>query len=156
MFGKLNDSEIEQLLKQQLIGRLGCHTDITYIIPVSYAYAAPYVYVYTQNGMKVDMMKKNPNVCFQVDETRNLTCWKSVVCWGVFEELTEESSKRNALEILQARVLPILSSETMHISREWPFSASKDEKMPGMFFRIKLTTKTGRYEKIAGEEFYAT
>jgi nitroimidazol reductase NimA-like FMN-containing flavoprotein (pyridoxamine 5'-phosphate oxidase superfamily) len=37
MFGKLNHDQIEEVLKNQFIGRIGCHADgITYVIPVSY------------------------------------------------------------------------------------------------------------------------
>jgi hypothetical protein len=44
----------------------------------------------------------------------------------------------------------------MHITPEWPFPASKDEMIKGIFFRIQLTEKTGRYEKAADEFFFAT
>jgi uncharacterized protein len=157
MFGKLNETEIDQLLSRQLIGRIGCHADnITYVVPVSYAYDGTYIYVHTYSGRKIDMMRQNPNVCFQVDDTRNLAFWQSAVCWGSFEELVEEASKRDALQRLQDRILPVLSSETMHISVEWPFPAGKDEKLEGIYFRIKLTEKTGRFEKVSGQDFFAT
>ncbi len=157
MFGKLNSTEIDQLLSRQLIGRIGCHADgLTYVVPVSYAFDGTYIYVHTYNGMKMEMMRKNPKVCFQADDTRNLAYWQSVVCWGEFEELVEEAAQRAALQKLQERILPVLSSETMHLSKEWPFPAGKDEKLPGVFFRIRLTEKKGRFEKISGEEFFAT
>jgi nitroimidazol reductase NimA-like FMN-containing flavoprotein (pyridoxamine 5'-phosphate oxidase superfamily) len=157
MFGKLTTTEIDELLDRQLVGHIGCHANgLTYVVPVSYAREGDHIYVHTYNGMKMDMMRKNPKVCFQVDDTRNLAYWQSVVCWGEFEELTDADAKQHALQVLQNRVLPLLSSETMHISKDWPFPAGNNESMPGVFFRIKLTEKTGRFEKIGGEEFFAT
>ncbi|HSU29126.1 MAG TPA: pyridoxamine 5'-phosphate oxidase family protein [Chitinophagaceae bacterium] len=157
MFGKLKTEEIDQLISNQLIGRIGCHANgITYIVPVSYAYDPPYIYVHTYKGMKMDMMRQNPDVCFQVDDTRSLAYWQSAICWGKFEELNEPTSKTQALQKLQARILPVLSSETMHLSKEWPFPSGENERADGHFFRIRLTEKTGRFEKITGEEFYAT
>ena len=39
MIGDLNFKEVEEVLQDQLIGRIGCHSNgITYIVPVSYAY----------------------------------------------------------------------------------------------------------------------
>ena len=83
MFGKLNNEEIEGLIQSQLIGRIGCHADdVTYVVPISYAYDGTYLYGHTYEGMKVDMMRKNPKICFEVDSTRNLANWQSVIGWG--------------------------------------------------------------------------
>ena len=39
MLGDLTFSQIENLLYAQRIGRLGCHSDdVTYVVPVTYAY----------------------------------------------------------------------------------------------------------------------
>jgi len=157
MFGKLNNTEIDQLLHNQLVGRIGCHADgLTYVVPVSYVYDDGYVYIHTYDGMKMDMMRTNPRVCFQADNTKDLAYWQSVVCWGEFEELTEAEDKKNALQKLNGRKFPPLSSETMRITKEWPFTTHGDNKSAGIFFRIRLTEKTGRFEKIASREFFAT
>ena len=84
----MNAAEIEQLLQQQLVGRIGCHVDgLTYVVPVSYAYEGNYIYCHALEGMKINMMRKNPDVCFEVDNTKNLANWQSVIAWGSFEEL---------------------------------------------------------------------
>jgi nitroimidazol reductase NimA-like FMN-containing flavoprotein (pyridoxamine 5'-phosphate oxidase superfamily) len=157
MFGKLNSDEIEKLLKQQLIGRIGCHADgFTYVVPVSYVYDGECVYVHTYDGLKLNMMRKQPKVCFEVDDTTNLSDWKSVVAWGEFEELTKEEDKDYALQKLNERVLPVLSSETMRIFPLWPFSEQGTEKKAGIFFCIKLSEKTGRFERSSDRFFYST
>ena len=157
MFGKLNAEEIEQLIEKQLIGRIGCHADnLTYVVPVSYAYDGTYVYGYTYEGKKIDMMRTNPNVCFEVDDTRNLSNWQSVIAWGIFEELTNKKEREKALIKLQERVLPVVNSETMHISPLWPFSIDNMEELQGIVYRILLTEKTGRFEKSSDHFFYAT
>lgn len=156
MIGKLNNKEIEELIHQQIVGRIGCHADgVTYVVPISYAYDGTYVYGHTFEGMKINLMRKNPKLCFQVDNTKNLANWKSVICWGEFEELKDEESCKNALHKLNERRLPIIHSETMQVSPNWPFTDDKDEKI-GIFFRIKLTEKTGRFEKSKDEYFFAT
>src|SRR5580765_196663 len=121
MLGKLTDVAIEETLKRQVIGRIGCHADgITYVVPVSYAYNGKDVYVHTYEGMKLKMMRKNPRVCFETDTMKDMANWQSVIAWGEFEELTETAERNKALQILLDRKLPLLSSITTHLSNDWP------------------------------------
>jgi nitroimidazol reductase NimA-like FMN-containing flavoprotein (pyridoxamine 5'-phosphate oxidase superfamily) len=157
MFGKLDGNEVEELLKKQLIGRIGCHADnITYVVPISYVYDGVYIYGHTFEGMKIAMMRKNPRVCFEIDDTKNLANWQSVVAWGEFEELKDVKERDNALQKLNARVLPVISSETMHISPQWPFPPDDTSGIKGIAYRIRLTEKTGRFEKSPDQFFFAT
>src|SRR4051794_7672401 len=104
MIGELNYEEIEEVLQDQLVGRIGCHlSGKTFIVPVSYAYNDPYVYVYSLEGKKVIMMRENNEVCFEVDEIYDLSNWKSVVAWGTFEELRGTQERQKALKILLDR-----------------------------------------------------
>lgn len=148
MFGQLNKTEIDQLMEHQLVGRIGCHADgFTYVVPMSYAWDGTYIYGHTYEGKKVDIMRRNPRICFEVDNTRNLANWQSVIGWGDFEELRDADDRANALRVLNARSLPYLSSETMHITPQWPFPAESVNDIQGIFFRVKLEDISGRYER---------
>ncbi len=147
MFGTLSLHETEEILRQQLVGRIGCHADdITYIIPISYVYDDNNIYCHTHEGMKIDLMRKNPKVCFQVDNMQNMANWQSVIAWGEFEELTSPEPRKAALEKLVQRVLPFISSETTHLSPYWPFPPDDVSSIKGIVFRIRLDKKTGRFE----------
>ncbi|MGV3768316.1 MAG: pyridoxamine 5'-phosphate oxidase family protein [Chitinophagaceae bacterium] len=157
MFGTLTSDEITHLLSTQLIGRIGCHYEgITYVVPISFVYSDDCIYGHTGEGMKLNFMRNSPSVCFQVDDTRNLDNWKSAICWGNFEEITEPSERGEAIEKLLGRVLPVISSETMHISPQWPFPPQSNEHIGGIVFRIRLTRKSGRYERSSGNAYFAT
>lgn len=157
MLGKLNPDDVETLVKQQLVGRIGCHAkDVTYVVPISYAYDGAYIYGHTLEGMKVDMMRKNPKVCFQVDDTTDLANWQSAVLWGEFEELAEGPERMLALHKLTERRLPLISSETMHLTSQWPFRDEDVSKISGIVFRIRVTEKTGRFEKSTEKHFFAS
>lgn len=157
MFGKLKPEEIEVFLNSHLVGRIGCHSGgRTYVVPVSYAYDGDNIYVHSLEGLKVEMMRENPSVCFQVDDTRKLSDWQSVICWGEFEEITEMAAKKEALDLLNSRVAPQLTSETMHVNPEWPFTSNSVDTIKGLFFKIKVREKTGRFETPSGDTFYAT
>jgi nitroimidazol reductase NimA-like FMN-containing flavoprotein (pyridoxamine 5'-phosphate oxidase superfamily) len=109
MLGNLKAIEIESILKHQVVARLGCHADnVTYVVPLSYAYDGVYLYGRSQEGMKIDLMRKNPRVCIQADIMENMANWQSVVAWGDFEELTDTPLRNDALQKLVNRKLPFM------------------------------------------------
>lgn len=148
MLGHLDNKEIENILNSQVIGRLGCHADgVTYVIPITYAYDGVYVYGHSAKGMKIDMMRKNPAVCFEVESVINLANWQSVISWGTFEEITGESERHQAMQKLMDRLLPLITGKT-----EQPTHGINTHKQDtvgheAILFRIKLNNKTGRFEK---------
>jgi hypothetical protein len=147
MFGKLSSVQIEKVIAENVVGRLGCHADgKSYVVPISYAYDGQSIYARTFEGLKISMMRKNPNVCFQIDEMENMANWKSVVTWGIYEELKNEQERNEGLEKLISRMLPEISSETVKLSPQWPFPTNDFSKIRGIIFRIRLTEKTGRFE----------
>ncbi len=61
-------------------------------------------------------------------------------------ELDEEEDRIKALQGLVDRILPLISSETTHLSPHWPFPVKDVKEIQGIVFRIRLTKKTGRFE----------
>ena len=157
MFGSLTEKEIEEVISSQVIGRIGCHADgVTYVVPVSYAYDGNYIYGHAREGMKISMMRKNPKVCFQTDQLDDMANWKSVVAWGDFEELENREERNEALKKLFRRNLPMISSETVHLSPQWPFEPEDTESIKGVIYRVKLKEKTGRFENSLQLSFFAS
>ena len=147
MFGNLNEEAIEAVLSRQFIGRIGCHAnDLTYVVPVSYVYEGDCVYGHAEEGMKINMMRQNPKVCFEVDTMENMANWQSVISWGNYEEVTDKNEREEALKKLLNRELPILTSKTVQLTPNWPFLPEDINSIGGIVFRIKLSIKTGRYE----------
>ena len=148
MFGQLQLREIENVISHQLIARLGCYADgKIYVVPISYAYDGKYIYAFSREGMKLEMMRKNPQVCLQIDNLGQMDNWQSVIVWGNFEELTDKELRNDALLKLMGRVLPAVTSELVHISPNYPFMQEQTENIVGVVYRIAITEKTGRFEK---------
>ena len=148
MIGSMTKDQIEHVFRRGLIGRIGCSAENkTYIIPVTYVFDGNYIYTHSQEGMKIDIMRKNPNVCFEVDSIETMTNWRCVIAWGKFEELVKEGERANALKILNDRLMPYLLSETMRPQglAHSPHRVEKDRKP--VVYRINITEMTGRYEK---------
>ncbi len=147
MIGNLSEIEIDKLLKNEVVGRIGCSLDgKVYIVPISYAFEGNSIYAHTFEGLKVDAMRKNPEVCFEVDDIKNMGNWQSVIAWGRYEEIVDKEEYKAALQLLLNRHLPVTSSITTHLGKNWPFTSSDSETIEGIIFRIKLNNRTGKYE----------
>jgi len=150
MLGELNTTMVEELLETQLLGRIGCHADgVTYIIPVHYFYERPYVYAHSANGLKIRLMRENPEVCFEVDQVNDFFHWQSAVCWGTFEEITDIAESQRIMQKLNDRIEPYLSkAEDAHPSHGIAERASEiGTSKELVVYRIELSKKTGRFEQ---------
>ena len=148
MLGELTINQIENLLYSQLIGRIGCHSnEMTYVVPITYAYDGTYIYGHTKEGMKIDMMRKNPKVCFEVDFIDNLSNWRSVISWGKFEELIKPEDREMGMQKLLERIIPFMTGDTTIHDSMTDSHGKYIEAMKGVVYRVKLTKKTGRFEK---------
>ena len=57
MLGELSPEEIEEVLRSEITGRIGCHADgRTYVVPITYGYQRSYVYCHSPEGLKLRMM----------------------------------------------------------------------------------------------------
>jgi nitroimidazol reductase NimA-like FMN-containing flavoprotein (pyridoxamine 5'-phosphate oxidase superfamily) len=149
MLGTLNTRQIDQVLRSEVVGHLGCvHEGRVYVVPVSYVYDSEYLYGHAAEGMKLRMMRANPQVCFQVDHIENLATWVSVIVWGEFEELTGDDEKE-AMRLFLDRMEPLQVSETAISPHRAPAGvpALDLQGQSMVFYRIRLTERAGRFEK---------
>lgn len=140
MILEMPPNEIDEFLLTQKVGRVGCHVGgETYVVPVIYGWAEDCIYVYTTEGKKIDMMRENHRVCFEVDEYLASGGWRSVIAQGVFEELDGDEALR-ALQIIAERV----SS-----NRKTEGSSPRGEGRTPVAFRIRTNDVTGRKVEVA-------
>jgi nitroimidazol reductase NimA-like FMN-containing flavoprotein (pyridoxamine 5'-phosphate oxidase superfamily) len=147
MLGELTDKQIDLILHSQMIGRIGCYAnEKIHITPVTYVFHEGYLYAHSQDGHKVQTMRRNPKVCFQVDSIEDMRNWRSVILWGEYEELTKQHEQLSGMQLMTDRLAPFLISET--VSPIFSKTVAGIEKgMRPVLYRIKITEKTGRYEK---------
>ena len=148
MLGQLNETQINNLLISQSIGRLGCvNGKNPYIIPVTYAFDGKNIFGQMREGMKLDIMRKNPNICFQVDMINNMANWQSVILTGVFQELKGKEAIK-ARDYLYNTVMPLMTSATIH-AHEHAVSGKIDDsnRIKPVMYKLKIKEKSGRFEK---------
>jgi nitroimidazol reductase NimA-like FMN-containing flavoprotein (pyridoxamine 5'-phosphate oxidase superfamily) len=148
MIGFMNREQIDHLLRSELVGRIGCTSENrVYVVPITYVYEDSSIYGHTTAGMKVDMMRTNPNVCFEVDHVDNLASWQSVIAYGIFEELQGQEAE-DALQRLVNRVHPFASSDTTvpRHGLDRPHSPINPH-IEVVVYKIRLVEVTGKFEK---------
>lgn len=148
MLGKLDEHQMNNLLSSQVLGRLACSkNDQPYLVPLTYTYDGHYIYGQTKDGLKLDILRSNPNVCFEVDMMTNMANWQSVIVKGTFEELQGEEAEK-ARSILFKRIFPMNTSSTVHTHEHLVDSELNDaNRIKPVVYRIKISEKTGRFEK---------
>jgi hypothetical protein len=153
MLGTLDDSDIEDLLKTERFGRIGCSSqDRAYVVPISYAYDGEAVYGHSIDGLKLKMMRENPEVCFQIDSVEAVNNWRSVIAWGRYEELTGPDAMRG-LKLLMARFSSLLGLDPNappppHGPRAVGHGHAAGMPADAFVYRIVLREKTGRFERV--------
>lgn len=145
----LSDDDIDALLTSEVFGHLACvDGQKPYIVPLAYVFYGNAIYGQTTEGKKIEILRRNPHACFQVQKQEG--SWKSVLCWGMFEELDfdqlEQTEASMIVELLTMRLGAIQSD--VGISVPFGFTGraeplSMDHKKSTLF-RFRITEKTGR------------
>lgn len=149
MLGSLSAAEIEDLLGTELVARIGCHAEgRTYVVPITYAYDGEALIGHSVDGLKLRMMRQNPEVSVEVDHINDLANWQSVIARGRFEELLGPVAT-SALITLRERFRPFLSSETSQPTHDLNEGETETRMGNGgaHLYRIHLYEKTGRFER---------
>ena len=143
MIGKLTEQQIEELLKDNVWGHLGCNDGFnTYVYPFNYLYDGKYITCHSQRGFKTHVMGQNARVCLQVDEVKDDKNWKSVMVLGEYQEIADAREYNEASRAFADRRLFLKISESN--AREEKMQVPGDNKP--VIFRIVIDEKKGRYE----------
>jgi len=150
MIGIMTTEQNEHMLQTGLIGRIGC-TDgkRVYIVPVTYVFDGEAIYAHSRDGLKIEIMRKNPHVCFEVESIESMTNWRTVIVTGKYHELKSGNEQTQALALLKDRLMPYLLSETMR-PQSPDLDQLKTEKVrKPVIYRIEIIEMSGRFEKNA-------
>ncbi len=108
----IEKSAIEEVIHKSPVCRLGLSDgNMPYIVPVCFGYHNDALYVHgSLEGMKNDFIRKNQNVCFELDvdteiiEAEKACDWgityRSVIGFGTASFIEDGDEKRKALDII--------------------------------------------------------
>jgi nitroimidazol reductase NimA-like FMN-containing flavoprotein (pyridoxamine 5'-phosphate oxidase superfamily) len=104
--------EIERIINSALVCRLGlCEGDQPYVVPVCFGYEAGRIYIHSYpSGKKMEIIRKNPRVCIEIDSgiepvPAESPCgrgmkYRSVIAFGTCRILSGKDEKKNALKVI--------------------------------------------------------
>lgn len=137
MIEELSDTEIDQVLRRQRIGRIGStavgHVEIT---PIIYGYDGTSIYGHSRFGRKIQYMRGNPEVCFEVEEVVDPTSWRVVVLRGTYIELTDIRDRDIAMRLILAQGGGGPESSAVQVERGSEL----------VVYRINVEARSGRHE----------
>ena len=117
MSTEMTFEEIEQFLVCARVGRIGMVLDDEpYVVPVGFGYHDGKVFFHTcDKGLKMNALRKNPSVCFEVDEAlSDVTMFKSVIILGTAEIINEEKKMIPYLQkLIDKYRVPLIFDEYM-------------------------------------------
>ena len=135
----------ESLLETATVGRLGIFDGEPYVVPVNFVYHGGKIWFHcAKEGRKIQVLVKEPRVCFEVDEFLGLkkgekSCsfgayYRSVIAYGDVRIVDEEKQKREALTKLM----------TKHAgtNQKWPFEDAELKRVAVV--EITITSMTGK------------
>lgn len=149
MIENLTDIQIKEVLQNNRLGHIRCNDGHkTYVVPINYVYDGNFIIAHSAEGMKIDIMRKQPKVCFEVEEIISFTNWKSVIAWGEYQELKEERERYYAIKVLVDNSMHLKMSQFASFSSI--FDTTKHTTVYGtqkpVIYRIILNEITGKFE----------
>ena len=145
-------SELVKILSKNCVGTLSVSGgEYPYAVPLNFGFSENYgdfkVYFHcASEGKKIELIKKNPNVCFEVHTMERITgegesacvyscAYESVIGFGCARELTSYDEKKEAL-------IKIMENCT---GREFDFNENQTRGVT--VFEIAFSEVTGKRSK---------
>ena len=136
-------AELEDVLRRGTICRLGlCSDSVPYVVPMNYGYSDGSIYLHcATSGRKIEMVRRNDRVCFEVEVDTELVRNNSACGWGMrftsiigygrLEELHGPVEKRRGLGVLME-----------HISGRGAWEIPEDGLADVLVLRLRIETMT--------------
>ncbi|NMC59181.1 MAG: pyridoxamine 5'-phosphate oxidase family protein [Candidatus Methanofastidiosa archaeon] len=136
--------KIEEILLKSRVLRLAlCNNNHPYVVPMNFGYKENHIYIHSsKKGMKIDLLKKNNNVAFEVDFDHELVIadkacgfsmkYESVIGFGKAFFVEDQKEKKEAFDIIMS-----------HYSKD-NFDYEMEEIENVCIIRIDIDSMTGK------------
>lgn len=136
---------LDEIVHKALICRLAmCDGDQPYVIPLNFGYDGNSLYIHcAQEGKKLDILKKNNRVCFEVDIDHELVKGESACDWGIKGKSVIGSGKAVLIEDGEEkrRALDIIME---HYGARPPYSYREKGFHKALIIRVDVEGMTGK------------
>lgn len=151
MIEKMTLKESTKILTYHYVGHLAYLQGKTpYIVPITYYYD-PFdnaIFSYSSAGHKINAMRTNQSVAFQIEKIETLNSWMSVLVHGTFEELKGSAAKMYLHKFAQHVKALMAKQKGIDTQSINSFSSKINSGTTPIVYRINVQDIIGRQRKI--------
>lgn len=143
---EIKDKQLmESIIRRAPVCRIGLSEDnVPYIVPLNFGYKDNFLYFHSaKEGKKIDMIRKNNHVCFEIDIEHKLVqggdpCdwsmkYRSVIGFGKAFLVEDHEEKRRALDIISE-----------HYAGKQSFEYPENSVNNLAIIKVKIESMTGK------------
>ena len=136
--------EIEKILQESTVCRLAMvDEDKPYMVPLNFGYRDGYLFFHSaKEGQKIDVIQKNPNVCFEVDQLIKFKKAKTACDWGVEYNSVIGSGRAQLLDNLDEKIVALNVIMSHYSDRTFDYPDEALEKT--LVIKVQIERMTGK------------
>ena len=148
MIKNLNENDCIQFLSENCIGHLSyISNDVPYVVPITYFFDENEKFIcYSNEGHKLNALRKNKHASLCVTKVNNFNDWKSVQAVGLFEEIFGSDAKLCLHEFANGLKNIVKNTKDQELNFVNPFSKKTSTTDIPVVFKIHLTKLNGKIE----------
>lgn len=138
-------STIESIIRKEMVCRIGLsENNMPYIVPMNFGYKDNFLYLHSaKEGKKIDIIKINNNVCFEIDTDHELIKSEKACSWGMKYRSIIGSGKAHLIDDYEEkrRALDIIME---HYSDRSSYNYLDEEIINVVIIKIEIESITGK------------
>ncbi|NOX33686.1 MAG: pyridoxamine 5'-phosphate oxidase family protein [Deltaproteobacteria bacterium] len=136
--------DVEKILRESRVCRLAMvDGDKPYVVPLNFGYKDGFLFFHSaKEGRKIDLIKKNPNVCFEVDKLIRLKKAKCACDFGIEYKSVIGSGTAEFLDDLEEKIEGLNAIMSQYSGRQFEYTNKMLEKT--IVIKVTIDTMTGK------------
>lgn len=141
----LDLEQIAPIIERARVCRMGfCRGDVPYVVPMNFGYRDGCVYLHSSPvGRKMDLLRENPYVCFEVDLDHEIVESEAACAWGMRFRSVICSGKATLLEDPEAKIRG-LDAIMDHYSSSGRYQYSEEQLAAVAVIKVELLETSAR------------
>lgn len=146
MIKSLDKKDATLFLANNYIGNIAyIYNNRPFVVPITYFFDSKNTIIgYSNEGHKINAMRKNANVSLGVSEIKSIYSWKSVLANGTFEELSGSFAKQKLQEFGAGIKDLILRNKEENVHFIGEFSSKIFDQKMSVIFKITIDELIGK------------
>lgn len=136
--------QIEKILSESNVCRLAMvDGDKPYMVPMNFGYRDGCLFFHSaKQGRKIDLLQKNPNVCFEVDQLIKFKKAKLACEWGLEYKSVIGSGRAQLLDNLEEKTAALSIIMSQYSDRTFEYPEEMLEKTA--VIKVQIDSMTGK------------